>query len=229
MSEAQPIVLVADDERFFREAICDALREAGFACRSVASAEETLAGAADPAVGVLVLDLGLPGANGTLLLRHLREVRPTLRVIVLATHADQEDVLEALRLDASDYLAKPLHDEELVLAVRRALGAFALEARLATLRQRLRRLAARSAALTKQAAAATGAEDRAARLGAEAGMRYAGCSPPRRRRCCWPTTRAPSCAWWRPPARACPPTGWTASPSAPGSRGKCSRRASRWS
>lgn len=168
MSEPGPIVLVADDERFFREAICDALREAGFACRSVASAEETLAGAADPAVGVLVLDLGLPGANGTLLLRHLREVRPTLRVIVLATHADQEDVLEALRLDASDYLAKPLHDEELVLAVRRALASFALAARLAALRERLRGVAARSAALSKLAAEADAGPDRVARLGAEA-------------------------------------------------------------
>jgi len=154
MSEPGPIVLVADDERFFREAICDALREAGFACRSVASAEETLAGAADPAVGVLVLDLGLPDANGTLLLRHLREVRPTLRVIVLATHADQEDVLEALRLDASDYLAKPLHDEELVLAVRRALASFALEARLAALRERLRGVAARSASCARPTAPA---------------------------------------------------------------------------
>lgn len=167
MSEPQPIVLVADDERFFREAICDALREAGFACRSVASAEEAIAGVADPAVGVLVLDLGLPDAKGPVLLRRLRELRPTLRVIVLATHADQEDVLEALRLDASDYLAKPLHDEELVLAVRRAQATFALEARLAALQGRLRGVAARSAALSKQAAEANAGPDRVARLGAE--------------------------------------------------------------
>ena len=167
MSEPGPIVLVVDDERFFREAICDALREAGISCRAVASAEEALAAAGDPAVGVMVLDLGLPEANGLELLRRLRGERPSLRVIVVATHADQEDVLEALRLDASDYLAKPLHDEELMLAVRRALGVFALEARLATLRQRLGALASRSAALSEQAAVATGAEDRAARLGAE--------------------------------------------------------------
>ena len=166
MGEPGPVVLVVDDERFFREAICDALREAGFACRAVAGAEEALAAAADPAVAVMVLDLGLPDADGPLLLRRLRELRPALRVIVLATHADQEDVLEALRLDASDYLAKPLHDEELVLAVRRALGTFSLQSRLAALRERLRTVAARSAALVQQAARA--GEDRAARLGAEA-------------------------------------------------------------
>jgi DNA-binding NarL/FixJ family response regulator len=163
---AGPVVLVVDDERFFREAICDALREAGFACRAVASAEEALASAADPAVAVMVLDLGLPDSDGPLLLRRLRELRPALRVIVLATHADQEDVLEALRLDASDYLAKPLHDEELVLAVRRALATWSLQARLSALRERLRAAVARSAALMQQAAKP--GEDRAARLGAEA-------------------------------------------------------------
>jgi FixJ family two-component response regulator/GAF domain-containing protein len=165
MSQPEPVVLVVDDERFFRDAICDALREAGMTCRAVAGAEEALAAAGDPSVGVMVLDLGLPEASGLPLLRRLRDERPALRVIVVATHADQEDVLEALRLDASDYLAKPLHDEELVLAVRRALSAFALEARLAKLRERLRCLAARSAALSKQAAVSAG--DPAAELGVE--------------------------------------------------------------
>ena len=167
MSESEPIVLVVDDERFFREAISDALREAGMSCRAAASAEEALAAAGDPTVGVMVLDLGLPEASGLPLLRRLRGERPALRVIVVATHADQEDVLEALRQGASDYLAKPLHDEELVLAVRRALSAFALEARLARLRERLRCLAARSAALSKQAGEPASAGDRAAGLGAE--------------------------------------------------------------
>ena len=41
MSEPEPIVLVVDDERFFREAICDALRDAGLACRAVASASSS--------------------------------------------------------------------------------------------------------------------------------------------------------------------------------------------
>ncbi|MFI5217294.1 MAG: GAF domain-containing protein [Candidatus Limnocylindria bacterium] len=167
MSEPGPIVVVVDDERFFRDAICEALRAAGCACRAEEGAEPALAAAQDPEVGVLVLDLGLPGGSALPRLRRLREERPAVRVVVVATHADQEDVLEALRLGASDYLAKPLHDEELVLAVRRALAAFALEARVAALRGGLRRLAARGAALAKLAASAAG-EDRAARLGREA-------------------------------------------------------------
>jgi len=143
MAEAQPRVLVVDDERFFREAICETLAETGIECDAVESGEQALDAALDPQVGVLVLDVTLPGLSGIEVLRRLRAERPALRVIVLSAHADQELVLEALRLDASDYLAKPLHDEELVLAVRRALAAYDVESSWHRLQERLRRLGAR--------------------------------------------------------------------------------------
>jgi DNA-binding NarL/FixJ family response regulator len=134
-------VIVADGERFFREAILEALSEAGIACEGVESGAAALAAAGrDARLGVVILELASGG--GLEALRRLRDERPALRVIALAAHAAQEEVLEALRLGACDYLAKPLHDEELVLAVRRALGAFALETRYERLRGRLRSLEA---------------------------------------------------------------------------------------
>jgi DNA-binding NarL/FixJ family response regulator len=142
MAEAPPRVLVVDDERFFREAIRDALSEAGIECEVAGTGAEALAAARDPQLSVVVLDVGLPDASGVEVLRRLRSERPALRVIVLSAHTDQEIVLEALRLDASDYLAKPLHDEELVLAVRRALAGFDVESGFFRLRDRLRRLEA---------------------------------------------------------------------------------------
>jgi DNA-binding NarL/FixJ family response regulator len=139
MTDAAHRVLVADDERFFREAIAEALGDAGIVCDVAASgAEAQLAVARDSRIGVAVLDLALDG--GLELLRRLRGERPAIRVIALAAQADQELVLEALRLGAADYLAKPLHDEELVLAVRRALAAFAIETGYERLRGRLRSL-----------------------------------------------------------------------------------------
>jgi CheY-like chemotaxis protein/GAF domain-containing protein len=143
MAESRPRVLVVDDERFFREAILEALAEAGIDCDAAESGEEALRIAHDPQVGVVVLDMTLEDISGIEVLRRLRAVRPGLRVIVLSDHTDEELVLEALRLDASDYLAKPLHDEELVLAVRRALGAFDVESSWQRLRERVGRLEAR--------------------------------------------------------------------------------------
>jgi GAF domain-containing protein len=72
-------------------------------------------------------------------------------VIVLSAHTDQELVLEALRLGASDYLAKPIHEEELRLAVRRALESHAVDSRWQSLRARLHLLGARLAELEKLA------------------------------------------------------------------------------
>jgi DNA-binding response OmpR family regulator len=147
MAETTPRVLVVDDERFFREAIREALVEAGIECETLESGAAGLAAARDPQVGVVVLDVTLPDMSGIDVLRRLHSERPALRVIVLSAHTDQELVLEALRLDASDYLAKPLHDEELVLAVRRALAGFDVESSWQRLRERLQRLETRMLAL----------------------------------------------------------------------------------
>jgi DNA-binding NarL/FixJ family response regulator/putative methionine-R-sulfoxide reductase with GAF domain len=137
------MVLVVDDERFFREAISDVLERHGVPFAVAASGEEALDLAADRAIGVVVLDIELPGMNGLETFRHLRERRPELRVIILSAHTHQEYVLEALRLGAFDYLAKPLHEEELALAVRRARESFAVAAGFGRLRRRLEDLAAR--------------------------------------------------------------------------------------
>lgn len=164
MAESQPRVLIVEDERFFREAILEALAEAEIECGAVASGEEALRAAQDPQVGVVVLDVTLPDLSGIEVLRQLHAERPGLRVIVLSAHSDQDLVLEALRLDASDYLAKPLHDEELVLAVRRALGAFDVESSWQLLRERVGRLAGRLGELVAAASGGDGdAEDFAER------------------------------------------------------------------
>jgi DNA-binding response OmpR family regulator len=136
----QARVLVVDDERFFREAITEVLGAQRLAWVTAATGAEALEQAADEGVGVVVLDLQLPDLHGLEVFRRLRAARPELRVIILSAHTDQESVLEALRLGAFDYLAKPLHEEELALAVKRALETFGLASGWSGLRVRLSRL-----------------------------------------------------------------------------------------
>jgi DNA-binding response OmpR family regulator len=163
MGEAQARVLVVDDERFFREAIRDALAAAGHACVAVESGHEALERAHEPRLGVVILDIQMPGMNGLEVLRRLRESHPLLRVIILSTHTEQEVVLDALRLGATDYLAKPLHEEELVLAVERALEGHEITSRWEQLRARVQALPAKLAELREVASGATG-EERSSRL-----------------------------------------------------------------
>ncbi len=148
--EPRTRVLVVDDERFFREAIREALAEASLECIEVADGEQALGLARDEAIGVVVLDIRLPGIDGIQVLRKLRDLRPELRVIMLSASTDQDLVLEALRLGACDYLAKPLHDEELVLAVRRAIESYAVAHDWRNLRGRLDRLVAGMGELARQ-------------------------------------------------------------------------------
>ncbi len=159
---SQTRVLVVDDERFFREAIRDVLDAEGFDLVSVGDGGSALEEAADATLGVCILDLQLPDLHGIEVFRRLRELRPDLRVIILSAHTDQEYVLEALRLGACDYLAKPIHEEELLLAVRRAAETFDLSVARAWLGEQVERLqqclAGLGGAPTPEAIAAAAAE-----------------------------------------------------------------------
>jgi DNA-binding NarL/FixJ family response regulator len=145
---------VVDDEPYYRDTIRDALSLDGIECDLAAGPTELLKAIEDPRVACVVLDVRLTApasfaqrAGGErspsdlmALLEAMLEQRPALRVIALATQDDQELVLTALHAGACDYLAKPIHDEELCLAVRRALRGHTVEAGLAALRAHLWRL-----------------------------------------------------------------------------------------
>jgi FixJ family two-component response regulator/GAF domain-containing protein len=153
MADRDRRVLVVDDERFFRESIQETLAKAGIESVLACDGPEGLAVAEGPGVGAVVLDVRLPGMDGLEVLRRLRERHPALPVIMLSAHQDQAYVLEALRQGAADYLAKPLHEEELVLAVRRALDSHAQAATSSRLRERL---AALQSGVARLAGAARG-------------------------------------------------------------------------
>ena len=148
---SQHRVLVVDDERFFREAIGDVLGGAGVPYITVGAGADALELAADPEVGVVILDLELPDIHGIEVFRRLKETRPELRVVILSASTNETHVLEALRLGAFDYLAKPLHEEELLLSVRRALDTFGMASGWQSLRTRVDRLQGALAQLWSQA------------------------------------------------------------------------------
>lgn len=154
-------VLIVDDELFFLEAIDEILSENGYETLRATDGAEALEHAGDPSVSVVVLDVRLPDMDGISVLARIREERPELPVIMLSASTDQEIVLEALRLGASDYLAKPLHDEELVLAVGRGVDGHAASAGRRRLQARIDRLVEsmeRLAQLVRWAAPAERAE-----------------------------------------------------------------------
>ncbi len=151
MGSKAPRILIVDDERFFREALTDILTTAKFETDVAQDGREALAKIVDPHFGVVILDVQMPGMDGLQVLARLREMRPALRVIILSAHTEQERVLEALRAGAADYLAKPIHEEELILAVQRACENFRVIEVSTRLRTRLRALESRIVSLSSLA------------------------------------------------------------------------------
>jgi CheY-like chemotaxis protein/anti-sigma regulatory factor (Ser/Thr protein kinase) len=71
----------------------------------------------EPAIGVVVTDIRMPAMSGLELIRQGREVFPDLGFIVVSGHGEVADIIEALRLGARNYLAKPYQFEELGQAI----------------------------------------------------------------------------------------------------------------
>jgi FixJ family two-component response regulator len=116
-----PTVFVVDDDAPVRRSISRLLRAAGFAVTVFASAEEFLAQYAPSVWGCLVLDLAMPTLNGLELQSILAETGSLLPIIFLTGTSDIPQSVRAMKQGASDFLTKPVDDEELLTAVRAAI------------------------------------------------------------------------------------------------------------
>jgi len=99
---------------------------AGNACRAEASvlgAEALVRIRRDPALDLVLLELGDGNGNGLPILQQLRAMRPDLAIVVLSASGDTREVVEAIRLGAEDYLNVPLQEAELQKVLLRHLPA----------------------------------------------------------------------------------------------------------
>ena len=136
MTRRDPIIMILDGKPESRESVRSILDAEGLRSQvgpDVASSLKSM----DASVGVVLLDLGLVEGDHADLIARLIDQRPGIRIIAMADESAMGRVLDALRDGACDYLAKPLHAEELTLSVRRAVGDQALWTDGAQLKQRL--------------------------------------------------------------------------------------------
>ncbi|MEU3308365.1 response regulator transcription factor [Nocardiopsis sp. NPDC006832] len=106
------ILVVEDDDRVAR-GLVTALRSASFDVQRVATAERALTA---PAADVVLLDLGLPDADGIDLLRRLRR-RPQTAIIAVTARSEERDRVRGLRAGADDYVVKPFGVAELLARI----------------------------------------------------------------------------------------------------------------
>ncbi len=116
-----PTVFVIDDYAPLRRSISRLLRAADFVVAAFPSALDFLAQYDSGVWGCLVLDLAMPTLNGLELQRILAKTGSLLPIIFLTGTADIPRSVQAMKQGASDFLTKPVNDEDLLAAVRVAI------------------------------------------------------------------------------------------------------------
>ncbi|MDD4928515.1 MAG: response regulator transcription factor [Gallionella sp.] len=113
--ESASLLLVDDDATFCR-VLSAALTRRGF-CVSVAhSVEQAIPMAQDNPPEYAVVDMKMGGAPGLVLVKVLHELDPNTRIVVLTGYASITTAVEAIKLGATQYLAKPANADEIVAA-----------------------------------------------------------------------------------------------------------------
>jgi RNA polymerase sigma factor (sigma-70 family) len=122
MGEANPSVLVIDDDPEFRDSVARLLRTVGLSTRQFSSVHDFLK--ADPPEGptCLVLDVRMPGRSGLELQRDLAAANRQVPIIFITAHADVPMTVQAMKRGAMEFLTKPFRDQDLLDAVEAGLA-----------------------------------------------------------------------------------------------------------
>ncbi|MES2171019.1 MAG: response regulator transcription factor [Actinomycetota bacterium] len=110
-------VLLVEDDDSVASGIADGLSDAGIDSSRVATAAAARIAMEVEHPALVLLDLGLPDADGTDLCRELRSAYD-IPIIIVSARSDEVDRVIALELGADDYLVKPFGIRELVARVR---------------------------------------------------------------------------------------------------------------
>ncbi len=112
----QAELLLVDDDITFCSVLQSALEKRGYHVTVAHSVEQALPIAAANPPEYAVVDLKMGGASGLVLIRSLHELDSATRIVVLTGYASIATAVEAIKLGATQYLAKPANADEIVAA-----------------------------------------------------------------------------------------------------------------
>jgi len=116
-----PSILIVDDDEALRRHLGRAFARRGYDVRLAATYDEATELAADESPELAVIDLRLgAGSSGLTVVRDLRRIDPTTRIVVLTGYGSIATAIKAMRLGAADYLTKPADAENIIAAFAHA-------------------------------------------------------------------------------------------------------------
>jgi signal transduction histidine kinase len=113
-------LLLIDDERPILEVLGISLAAEGYEVFTAESGYQGLEIFEREKLKLVVTDIKMPGMDGIEVLKRVKTLNPEAEVVVITGHGDMESAIAVLREGASDFITKPVKEEALLLALRRA-------------------------------------------------------------------------------------------------------------
>jgi two-component system NtrC family response regulator len=130
-------ILILDDEKNYLLILEAMLSDAGYAVTALDDPETGLTFLEESEVDVVITDMKMPRMTGQQVLEHVKRNYPYIPVIIMTAFGSIEGAVEAMRLGAFDYIAKPFANDELLLTVEKAARFAAAQRENLLLRQSL--------------------------------------------------------------------------------------------
>jgi len=126
-SSATATILVIDDEAGIRESLEVLLSLEGYTVKTASDGEHGLRTLESESFDLILLDLALPGQSGLDLLPQIKERQPETPVIMITAYGTVENVVEAIRAGAENFVQKPWDNEKLLADIRSAVARYRAE------------------------------------------------------------------------------------------------------
>ena len=136
---AQKILLI-DDEEGIRKVLGISLTDSGYQVFTAESGEEALRIFQKQEPSIILTDIKMPGMDGIELLQRIKKENPDTEVIMITGHGDMELAIQSLKYEATDFITKPINDDALEIALKRANERISLKAQIGEYTENLERL-----------------------------------------------------------------------------------------
>jgi YesN/AraC family two-component response regulator len=113
-------ILIVDDEKDICEVLDISLSDLGYKVHTAENGEEALRVFEKMRPSIVLTDIRMPGMDGIELLRRIKVQHPETEVILITGHGDMDLAIKSLKLEATDFITKPINDELLEIALKRA-------------------------------------------------------------------------------------------------------------
>ena len=113
-------VLLVDDEVEFCSALAERLRLRDYDARAISRAEDALTIIQRDPPDVVLLDFKMPGMDGIEILKLIKNMHPSVEVIMVTGHGDTQSREEVMNSGAFDYIMKPIDIGELILKINKS-------------------------------------------------------------------------------------------------------------